>query len=640
MKKSIIGIVLLLSLAMIMQWQGVKSADESDRFHSEHEIQTYLHLMRSLPEGHNALFAGSGACVQCHGSDPEGIASIIGEGIDVNVVDDWRATMMANSAKDPFWRAKVSHEVMVNPGLQEKIETTCTACHAPLGHFNAFHLGSEHYSIAEMVQDSLALDGVSCVACHQISPDGLGETFSGQVNYDTNKVAYGPYISPLSSPMIEFANYVPVYSEHINDAGICASCHTLITETVDMSGNLTGNSFVEQATYHEWLNSVYNNDVTCQSCHLPRINDEVQLVAGYFTEPRTPYGLHHLVGANTYMVELMRDYRQELGIDATVAQFDSVLARTTRMLQQQTLDLSMQLVGRDQDTARFELNIVNKAGHKFPSGYPARLAFVEFVLQNDNGDTLFASGLMNEEKRILERDEPWELHYDIIRQPQEVQVYEMVMLDIEGNATTVLERAWETIKDNRLPPIGFTDFHFAYDTTQIKGLAETDLNFNRDGATQGTGGDILSYFVPVFGYTGNITASAKVYYQSLPPRWLDEMFEFNSLEIDTFRTMYESKSPDPVLIASAVITDGPTGVKGLTEQSFTVSLTQTGEGWFFESGALPVRSVRMFSISGQLVHSEFPMTHSGIFIPQASAGIYLVEVVAGDERLIKKVIVP
>ena len=50
---------------------------------------------------------------------------------------------MANSAKDPFWRAKVAHEVAINPDHQLELEDKCTSCHAPLGHFNAHHLGED-----------------------------------------------------------------------------------------------------------------------------------------------------------------------------------------------------------------------------------------------------------------------------------------------------------------------------------------------------------------------------------------------------------------------------------------------------------------------------------------------------------------
>ena len=64
-------------------------------------------LQDSLPVQYNGLFAGSGACVNCHGYDEDGMASTTSGGQDVNVVDDWRASIMGNSGKDPYWIAKV-----------------------------------------------------------------------------------------------------------------------------------------------------------------------------------------------------------------------------------------------------------------------------------------------------------------------------------------------------------------------------------------------------------------------------------------------------------------------------------------------------------------------------------------------------
>lgn len=632
--------VILFSLAvvlMFLQYSEGLFAGQELQYHTVDERAFFHRLSRDLPHQMNELFAGSGSCVECHGSDPDGIASIIGKGTDINVLDDWRATMMANSARDPFWRAKVSHEVLVNPQLTEEIETTCTSCHAPMGHFEAMYLGEDHYGIEQMVNDSLAMDGVSCLSCHQMAEEGLGDFFSGQLFFDTSRVAYGPYISPLASPMIDGAGYTPVYSPHINDAGLCAGCHTLITQTVDLNGEVTDNNFVEQATYHEWLNSVYNDDVSCQSCHVPRVEGPVQIVAGYDTEARSPFGLHYFVGGNTYMVEMIRDNRVELGSDATVAQFDSVLARTTRLLQQQTLELDFSLTSRDADTAFFELGLQNLAGHKFPSGYPARLAFMQFILTNNIGDTLFASGLLDEDYRIIGRDQPYEVHYNIIREPDEVQVYEMVMADIAGEVTTVLESAYSTIKDNRLPPIGFTDEHFAYDTTKIEGLALIDPDFNRVGEAQGTGIDLLRYHIPLNGYSGELNAKASVYYQPVPPRWLDEMFEYSSPEIDYFAGLYNGQSPEPVIIAEETVFDNSTSIN-VNEPSGKLRFYAWNGQWYYHSTSEPVRHIRVFTISGQLVKEWQPNRKEGILTPTLNRGIYIVQLETENKRHSAKVI--
>ncbi|MEM7101479.1 MAG: hypothetical protein AAF502_00030 [Bacteroidota bacterium] len=530
-------------------------------FHTMEELKTFENMIDSLPEGFNGLFAGSGECVECHGYDPEGIASVDPFGNDINVVDDWRATMMANSAKDPFWRAKVSHEVALYPQHQAVLETKCTSCHAPLGHFAALHAGATEYTMAELLNDSIALDGVSCLACHQQSTVDLGFTHSGHVNFDTLQVAYGPFESPLASPMVSEANYSPEFSLHIQDAGICAGCHTLITETFDFAGNTDGNTFVEQATYHEWLNSRYDLDnITCQGCHMPKLTKGMFfLIAGYETEPRTPFSLHEFAGANTFMLELMKDRIEELGITATEADFDATLAATYDMLQNQSLNLDLTSLERTADTAFFELELHNLAGHKFPSGYPSRRIFVEFMVTGTEGDTIFRSGGWDNDFELEGINQPYEPHYEVIRSEDEVQIYELVIGDVNGDKTTVLVRGHHPLKDNRLTPEGFSKLHPTYDTTLIAGLAVDDPNFNEDNGVEGTGKDILFYNVPTNGYTGAIEVTARVWYQVAPPDWMAEMFSTNTPEINDFHTMFQEADRTPVLVKQDEVT-----VEGVT----------------------------------------------------------------------------
>jgi cytochrome c553 len=60
------------------------------------------------------------------------------QGNDVSPVARWRSTMLANSAKDPFWKAKVKRERLENPSHSDALENVCTRCHAPMGMVNAF----------------------------------------------------------------------------------------------------------------------------------------------------------------------------------------------------------------------------------------------------------------------------------------------------------------------------------------------------------------------------------------------------------------------------------------------------------------------------------------------------------------------
>jgi hypothetical protein len=591
----------LLLLAFGPVYGLLRPHDPAPQFHTAHERG----MLRQLTVQQNDLFGGSGLCAGCHGHDPAGLAGVLPNGLDVNVVDHWKATMMANSAKDPLWRAKVSHEILVNPSHSVQLQNKCTSCHAPQGRFNAAHHGLD-YGLADLVTDSLGLDGVGCGACHQQDPQFVGKFFSGNLVYDTTKTVWGPYVNPFQDPMQDFIGFNVLHGAHVRKSELCAGCHTLITETVDLSGVPTGSEFVEQATYHEWLNSRYadnQDNISCQACHVPSINENVIIAANYnFLGPRRPFGLHHMVGGNTFMLRLMKTNRVALGLSASDVEFDSTIARTEKMLANQTAELTLTEASRTSDTVFYTLDVHNLAGHKFPSGYPSRRAWIQFVVMDDAGDTLFASGTWDGTE-ISGHDPVWEPHYNTIHAADQVQIYEMVLGDINGNRTTVLERAHHPLKDNRLAPEGFSTGHPAYDTTQIAGNALTDPDFNWNGAVEGTGADVVHYNVPLNGYTGGLNVVARLYYQSVPERWLNEMFAFSSAEISTFQSMFGAADKSPFKVAQAVLGDMFVAVDDADELSLSVFPNPARGVVFLKNVPDGVTGARLFSVNGQLLSS-------------------------------------
>ncbi len=620
--------------------------EQTKTFHSETEIAQFQMLQDSLlPSGFNSLFAGSGECIQCHGKDTAGIASVDLFGTDINLVDDWRASMMANSAKDPFWRAKVSHEVLLYPQHQQVIENKCTSCHAPLGHFAAMHNGQEYYSMAEMLADTLALDGVSCLACHQQSTEELGNLHSGHLNFDTIKVAYGPYISPLESPMVMATDYKPVYSDHISDAGICAGCHTLITETLDYDGNYTGTTFVEQATYHEWLNSSYSeNNTTCQTCHLEAMTrGEVLIAAGYDTEARTPFYLHELAGANIFMLQIFKDNIEELELSATEEQFEQAILATEDMLFNKSIHLEVTALERTADTVFFEVDIANITGHKFPSGYPSRRAFIEFTVTNEFGDTVFISGKTDPDFEVIGHDTSYEPHHNIIKSEDEVQIYELVMADVNDDVTTVLVRGEYALKDNRLPPLGFTKSHVTYDTVQIAGLADTDSNFNVDSGTEGSGSDKIFYHIPLINENSALEATAKVYYQTAPPKWMQELFAEQSQEIDKFRALFDAADRQPILIKEETTNIGAfVNTNELFENNpFAILQTNNPIDNTITVNSSEIHSYSIFDVNGRLL--QYKRNNLGTYdiTLNGSAGLYIIRFTnKNGDGITEKIIIP
>src|SRR5574337_939662 len=150
--KSVFVIGIAVTIVLVLGSLSGEEKAHARHFHTDAELARLHDMLQTAPYDTNAYFATGGRCGGCHGHDPNHI-SLIRQGpdsTDVNIMDDWAGTMMANAAKDPLWRAKVSHEILVNPGLQIGIEDKCTRCHAPTGHFEAHYLGAPNYSMADL----------------------------------------------------------------------------------------------------------------------------------------------------------------------------------------------------------------------------------------------------------------------------------------------------------------------------------------------------------------------------------------------------------------------------------------------------------------------------------------------------------
>ncbi|MEO5673068.1 MAG: T9SS type A sorting domain-containing protein [Chitinophagales bacterium] len=590
-------------------------------------------------------FLSSSRCEGCHGYDTLQQSNVDANGTDINLYDDWESSMMANSAKDPLWRAKVSHEILVNAGHSTELQTKCTSCHAPMGHFTAIYHGASSYTLNELENDTLGLNGVSCGGCHEIGIQNLGSVFSGEIPYDTSRKEFGPFLIPFAGPMQLYEGFTPVFSEHMGTSQVCSSCHTLISNTVDLNGNYNGHTFVEQATYHEWLNSVFSEDngTVCQGCHMPKITDSVVIANNILAlSPRAPFNQHQFAGGNYFMVNLIKQNKATLKATASDEDFDSTLAATYRMLTKQSVDVHLYLDSISADTAFLRFQIKNKAGHKFPSGYPSRRAVVQFVVLDANQDTIFQSGIFDGNHEVKNIDPVFEPHFNVIKSSVQTQIYEMVMGDVNGDFTTLLERADQFLKDNRIPPEGFTTAFPSYDTIKIFGDALTDPDFNKTNGNEGSGSDIIYYHIPISGNGGTMNVYAKVFYQSVPPRWVQDMFTYSSPEIDTFKNMYNAAEKSPVMVGhdSLLNISLPSIAANLPDQkSLRMLNSLSGNSFTIENkSALMIHTAKIFETNGTLLSSisinrnsqSLPLT-----LPEGS-GIYLVEITTGAGNFIFK----
>src|SRR5690348_11493291 len=84
-----------------------------------------------------SAFVPSSQCIACHAQ----VTAASGE--DISIGPHWRATIMANSARDPYWHAAVRREVLDHPAVQDVIEDTCSTCHMPMARFDAAAAGGQ-----------------------------------------------------------------------------------------------------------------------------------------------------------------------------------------------------------------------------------------------------------------------------------------------------------------------------------------------------------------------------------------------------------------------------------------------------------------------------------------------------------------
>lgn len=512
-----------------------------------------------LPFGRTTLFAGSGSCAICHTGD--GVV-LTQNGVDVSPPTYWRSTMMANASKDPFWRAMVSEEIHTFPQLQQVIESTCTKCHSPMGFTEAMFDGHENYSIAEMKVDPVANDGVSCTVCHQINKDNFGtqQSFSGNYIINHDSTIYGPYENPETTAMISSFSYKPVYTTHMNESELCATCHTLFTPYINNQGEIAG-TFAEQTPYIEWENSTYSlQGIQCQDCHLPKIYDPIDIasIPPTHTELRSPYWEHNFVGANAYMLQVLRNNITNLGLTASQENFDSTIVRAEDNLMNKALELSVSTEYKN-DSLNIFVNIENKAGHKLPTGIPFRRMWIHLTVKDQSDNVLFESGAWDSQGKLLELDNSYEPHYNIITKQDQVQIYEGVLVDVDNSVTHTLLRASGYIKDNRIPPKGFLTTHESYDTTAIIGEALLDPDFNKTNGIEGSGADIVEYKIPA-SLSTNYKIKAEICLQTIKPGIAEHLASIDETDINQFVNIYNDIPNIPVIMKSvslAVVTDVP-----------------------------------------------------------------------------------
>ncbi len=501
-------------------------------------------------------FRTADRCIACH------VGVVAADGADVSIGFDWRASMMANAARDPYFHAAVRREVIDHPEAAPEIEAECARCHMPMATVAALRDGRPGEVFANLpIGDAqgpyadLAADGVSCSLCHQIQPDGLGseETFTARFEVSSEAPPEGrPVFGPFEPDqggvgiMHSATGFRPTLGEHISSSGLCASCHTVITHPV--GSGASDPAFVEQSPYLEWQASVYaegaEREHSCQDCHMPEVGEDVP-VTRVLGRARPEVSRHVFRGGNFFMLRMLNRYRAELGVTALPQELELAAQRTADHLRTATATVEIGGVGIGGERLEATVTVRNQAGHKFPTAYPSRRAWLRFAVTNRWGERVFESGALMADGRIAGDDHDadgaaYEPHHTVITSPDDVQIYQGVMVDGDGAVTTGLMSAHRWVKDNRILPEGFDPARADARVAPV-GIADDDPDF-------AAGSDRVHYTVPVNPQDAPFAIEAELWFQPIGYRWAENLAAYDAAETRRFVRYYREMAGSSALL--------------------------------------------------------------------------------------------
>lgn len=426
---------------------------------------------------------------------------------------------------------------------------------------------------------ALARDGISCTVCHHISNEALDTPNSYTGNFVTGPadVIYGPFQDVVPKPMQHSLGITPQYGEQITQWQVCGTCHNILLPVFNNEGTQVSSSY-EQTTHLEWTNSVYGPNrsefQSCQGCHMQthyKGQDLTFKIANIESsdsapttdrlpnpdiklKPRNPYSRHQLHGLNVFINQMFQQFPLILGdrqidfmtgsgvVPPLITGFNSML----EMAENETAAVNVESLEKTADgKLKAKVNVTSKVGHYLPSGVGFRRVFLEFKVMDKDGNLLWASGRTNElgaivdgttdkvlpsEQPVKFPNAPFQPHYQVITSGDQVQIYQEMIKDSDGQLTTSFLRRVDKVKDNRIRPKGFDPAFFALNPSpfvqelaEIPGQAKFDPHYTDPNLT---GSDNIEYLVTLNKDTlervGSVTAT--LYNQSIPPFYLQQRF--------------------------------------------------------------------------------------------------------------------
>jgi hypothetical protein len=400
-------------------------------------------------------FRDVATCYKCHANTTNGLA---------DPYFSWEGGMMAQSARDPVFRAALAVANQDIKGVGE----FCIRCHAPRAWFE----GRSTAADGSLLQGD-DLNGVSCDVCHHLvdpfsaesrrlakqAPPGYG---NGMMVIDAERVMRGPYPERKELKM-----HTVLPSAYHASSELCGNCHNVSNITLATNVNIEPpHEFGHiERTYSEWALSEFAKSDhlrSCQSCHfapVPGGGTAVNYSSAYGDLHREHFVSHNAVGGSTWVQDAV--YLLGKGKDMDHAALAAGQKHARELLK------TAAALGLEVGGGKARIAITNLTGHKLPTGYPeGRRMWL-------NVRFLRGRSLLGELGRYGEKEA--QLNLEAVRvptllDPERTRVYECKPGMSPGQAAKHGQKSGAsfhfilndvTTKDNRIPPRGYRRSAFA-----------------------------------------------------------------------------------------------------------------------------------------------------------------------------------
>jgi hypothetical protein len=462
-----------------------------------------------------------GNCATCHGGYGQQ---------DVEPYYNWQGSMMANASLDPLFEAAL---VIANQDAPDSGDL-CLRCHNSKGWLNGRSIPTGGDQMLD--EDKI---GVSCNLCHRMvdpipdaeNPDEdtaiLAALDEVPAHFGTGMYVVDPDAAARRGPFVDATSgHAILVSPFHREAAFCGTCHNVSNPAFsrDVDGSFVPNALDTPApsfspdsimaverTYSEWFFSEYNTPGgvyapqfggnkdfvgSCQDCHMQDVTG--QACNNVAAPVRTDLPLHDMTGGSTWLPGLLSFLHPGKVNDLAIQ--DGIIR--ARYMLQNAADLS--LVSVD---SMLTVRVTNNTGHKLPTGYPeGRRMWLNVRFYDGSMAQVGESAAYDASTGVLSHD-PEAKIYEIEPATDGIPgVPDSTLFHFVLNNTV--------IKDNRIPPRGFTNA--AYEAFGGPPVAYTYADSQYWDDTR--------YLIP----PGAVTAEVTLYYQSASKEFVEFLRDENT----------------------------------------------------------------------------------------------------------------